>query len=266
MTILLCIAVFLATYLINATTISLFYHRGLAHDGLILHPRLRRFVATWGIWLTGLDPKAWVCMHRRHHAFSDTPDDPHSPVHYGFVGVLLGQLRSYEKTLVKLIRRDRAYSQRVNDLEFPISWVIRKRMWFLPYAVHLGVAVALSAVTGIWGLGAAYFLGMMSHPLEGWAVNSLGHAMGGRNFAIADNSRNNHFAAWLIMGEGYQNNHHAYPRSAKFSYRAPEVDLGYRLSLVLQRTGMLRVREATLIPAPADREAIDPGLESASPL
>ncbi|MFP6664267.1 MAG: acyl-CoA desaturase [Deltaproteobacteria bacterium] len=251
MTILLCISVFLITYLVNATMISLFYHRGLAHDALILHPRVERFVGRWGIWLTGIDPKAWVCMHRRHHVYSDQPDDPHSPVQFGLIGLLPGQLRSYERTLTRLLRQDRGYIASVADLDFPVSRVIQRGRWYLPYVVHLAIAVALSLVTGIWPLGAAYFVGLMSHPFEGWVVNALGHAVGGRNFDTDDNSRNNHFGAWLILGEGFQNNHHAYPDSARFSYRRSEIDPGYGLSLLLQRIGLVRIRRETLIPTPS---------------
>ncbi|MFP6664268.1 MAG: acyl-CoA desaturase [Deltaproteobacteria bacterium] len=250
MTILLCISVFLAAYLVNGAMISLFYHRGLAHNALVLHPRVKRFVGRWGVWLTGIDPKAWVCMHRRHHLYSDQPRDPHSPVNFGLLGLLPGQLRSYERTLARLVRHHRGYTASVEDLNFPVSAVLQRGGWYLPYVLHLVIAVALSVVTGIWALGIAYFMGLMSHPLEGWVVNGLGHAVGGRNFDTDDNSRNNHFGAWLILGEGFQNNHHAYPESARFSYRRSEIDLGYALSLVLQRTGMLRVRRETLIPAP----------------
>mgnify|MGYP002811522141 CR=1 FL=1 len=63
MYLLLCISVFLAAYLVNVTTISLFYHRGLAHGALRLGPRLSRFVATFRVWITGLDPVVWVCMN-----------------------------------------------------------------------------------------------------------------------------------------------------------------------------------------------------------
>lgn len=243
-----CLGVFLLAYLINTTTISVLYHRGLAHGAVRLTPRTRRFTATMGVWLTGLDPKGWVCMHRRHHEHSDTEHDPHSPVHYGLFGVLLGQLRSYERTLVGLARSEPAYTAVAADLDFPISWVNRKGVWFLPYLVHLTVALILGLAFDWWMLGACYWLGMMSHPIEGWIVNSLGHAVGGRNFDTPDNSRNNHLAAWLILGEGYQNNHHRYPASARFSYRRSELDLGYGVCLSLEALGALMIERETLVP------------------
>ncbi len=252
-----CAMVFLAAYLLNVVTITVLYHRGLAHGAVELSPALRRFVVHGGIWITGLDPKAWVCMHRRHHVFSDTVQDPHSPVHYGIFGVLLGQLESYERTLVALAKGNPAYSTHVVDLRFPTHWLNRYRIWYVPYVLHLTVAVVLGVTTGMWLLGFAYFVGMMSHPLQGWLVNAFGHAIGGRNFDTPDNSRNNTLAAWLIFGEGYQNNHHAHPRSACFGYHRREVDLGYLVCRALHGLRLLEIDHGNLIPSPD--ESLRPG-------
>jgi len=247
----ICISVFVVAYLINVTTITVFYHRGLAHRAVHLHPRLKRFVVRWGNWLTGLDPKGWVCMHRLHHAHSDTDDDPHSPMSAGFFKLMYTQLVAYERILVGLARKQERYTSQVQDLDFDISWLNRNRVWWLPYVVHVAIGGAFAAFGGWWLLGAAYFFGMMSHPIQGWFVNAAGHYLGGRNFDTPDNSRNNHLAAWLIAGEGFQNNHHRYPSSAKFSYRWYEVDLGYGLCRVLQQLGLVRIHQQKLIPAPS---------------
>ncbi len=244
----LCIAVFVMAYVINTSTITVFYHRGFAHRAIVMKPWLERFVIRYGNWLTGLDPKGWVCMHRLHHAHSDDVGDPHSPVTAGFFRLLLTQLKAYKRILIGLHRRQEPYHSVVADLDFGISWLNRKRLWWLPYAVHFGVAVAFAGA-GFWLLGAAYFFGLMSHPIEGWLVNSFGHAVGGRNFDTADNSRNNNVVAWLIMGEGYQNNHHRYPSSAKFSYRWWEIDLGYGVCRVMSALGLIRIEARKLIPA-----------------
>jgi len=250
MYILACLGVFLAAYLVNAIMITIFYHRGLAHRAVTLRPWARALAIHGGIWCTGLDPKGWACMHRRHHAHSDTERDPHSPVHLGMWGVLFGQLRSYERTLVGLVRGEKAYTRQVEDLDFPVHWLNRKRIWFLPYVVHAAIALAIAVPTGMWLLAAAYYVGIMSHPVEGWIVNTLGHAVGGRNFDTDDNSRNNHFAAWLIFGEGFQNNHHRYATSAKFSYQWWELDIGYGFCQLLEKLGALEIRRETLIPSP----------------
>jgi stearoyl-CoA desaturase (delta-9 desaturase) len=110
-------------------------------------------------------------------------------------------------------------------------------------------------LTGYWALGISYWLGMMSHPVQGWIINSFGHAVGGRNFDTPDNSRNNHLAAWLVLGEGFQNNHHRFPASAKFSFRRGEVDMGYWICRILDKFGILEIQRAGLIPSASDFNA-----------
>jgi stearoyl-CoA desaturase (delta-9 desaturase) len=245
----LCALVFAAAYLLNIVTITVGYHRGLAHGAVRLHPGLRATVVHLGSWVTGLDPKAWVVMHRMHHAHSDTAEDPHSPANVGILGIGLEQLRSYERVLGGLMKNRPRYTKHAKDLDFEVHWLNRRGLWFLPYLLHALTGLLLAA-SGLWLLGLAYFFGMMSHPIQGGLVNSLGHAIGGRNFDTKDNSRNNLLVAWLVFGEGLQNNHHRFPKSAKFSYRSWEPDAGFLACLALETLGLLSVDYGHLIPVP----------------
>ncbi|HEU0093550.1 MAG TPA: fatty acid desaturase [Vicinamibacteria bacterium] len=243
------LAVFLAAYSLHLGYITVFYHRALAHRAVRLHPATLRFVLATGNWVTGLDPKAWSCMHRMHHAFSDGPDDPHSPAQAGVLGVLVAQLRAYERTLYGLLGRHPDYLRHVPDLDFPVHWLNRHGLWWLPYALHTAAAVFLGYAAG-WGFGLAYFAGLMSHPIEGWVINALGHAVGPRNFETPDDSRNPWLAALLIGGEGLQNNHHRFPGSARFSYRWWEPDAGFMLCRALEKAGALTIDRGRLLPRP----------------
>lgn len=249
MHILVCIVTFMATYLISLTYVSVFYHRGFAHGAVKLRPWLERFSIRSGPWVTGIDPVGWACMHRLHHQYSDTAQDPHSPVNSGPWRVLLTQLQSYKRVLVRLIKKDVRYTSIVSDLPYEVGALSRSKMWKLPYLVHAIIAVILSNIGYGPLLGAAYFFGITSHPFQGWMVNSIGHLIGTRNFNIEDNSQNNTVVAILALGEGYQNNHHRYPASAKFSYRSVEVDLGYGICRIMHTLGLLTINKEKLIPA-----------------
>jgi len=244
---LLCALVFFGAYLMNITYITVFYHRGLTHGAVKLRPWTRKFVALTGNWITGLDPKGWSCMHRLHHLYSDTPKDPHSPVYQGVFPLLLGQLHSYNRILVGLLKKEEPYTSAVKDLDFDVSWLNRKRLWALPYVLHVSIMLILGFM-GYWLLGYAYFAGIMSHPIQGWMVNALAHRFGYRNFNTDDNSRNNTLVAWLVMGEGYQNNHHQYPQSSKFSVKWFELDMGYALCYLTKWLGMIEMRPAAVVP------------------
>ena len=255
MYLLICAAVFATAYLLNITWISVFYHRALAHRAIELGPRMRRFVIATGPWITGMDPKAWVCMHRLHHQHSDTVRDPHSPRNAGIFGVLLAQYRAYIAIQRALAKGDPALSRRVRDLDFETpAWMYNPLLALLPYAVHASLAAAFAALTGYWVLAAAFWLGMMSHPIQGWLVNAFAHAVGHRNFPTRDNSRNTWILGLLIAGEGLQNNHHAFPASAKFSFRWWEVDPGWGIVRTLDTVGLVSVRTDKLIPTPAQWE------------
>lgn len=251
MYLLACAAVFTAAYLLNITWISVFYHRALAHKAIDLSPRMRRFVVSAGPWITGMDPKAWVAMHRLHHIHSDTDRDPHSPATVGIFGVLLKQLQSYTAIQRAIVRKDPAILRRVRDLDFDSpAWMYNRTTALLPYVVHASIAVAFATITGWWLLGAAFWLGMMSHPIQGWLINSFGHAVGPRNFDLDDDSRNPWILGLLIAGEGFQNNHHAFPASAKFSFRWWEIDPGWGIVRGLDLVGLASIRHDKLIPTP----------------
>ena len=245
---LVCALVLLAAYLLNSMYMTVFYHRGLCHGAVTLRPAFRRFVVATGNWVTSLDPKGWVCMHRMHHAYSDTDADPHSPMNGGILSVFRAQHKSYERTLAGLHRGNTRYTAHVEDLDFPVHWLNTKRLWLLPLAIHFTIGLLFATLGRMPLLGACYFMGLMCHPIQGWLVNSFGHARGGRNFDTPDNSRNNRWVAWLIVGEGLQNNHHAHPASAKFSYAPGEHDDGYLLCRLCEKLGLLTIQQATLIP------------------
>ena len=232
---------FLAGYFLNIFYITVLYHRGLAHGSVVLNPWMRKWAVATGSWVTGVDPKAWACMHRLHHRHSDTKEDPHSPSNEGVFGVMLGQLHSYERIMVGLIKKYPEFTEVVKDLNFPVNWVNRKKIWWLPYLVHVMIAFALGTAFHSGLLGAAYWLGIMSHPFQGWLVNAFAHRYGYRNHSTDDQSVNNTWVAWLVMGEGYQNNHHARPDSAQFSERWFEFDGGYWMCLLAAQMRLLKI-------------------------
>ena len=241
-TILIASVVFLVTSLISIFYITVLYHRGLAHGSIVLSPAANWLIANTGIWMTGIDPKAWVCMHRAHLMHSDTDLDPHSPIRFGILGVGLGQLKSYKETLRGLIKKNPQFSSLVKDIEFNVNQLNRTRKWILPYLLHMVIGFLIGVLTGSPLIGAAYYFGIMSHPVHGWLVNSLAHKYGYRNFETKDHSTNNTIVSWLVAGEGLQNNHHARPKSANFAKKRGEVDFGFTLCRMASGVGLVQIK------------------------
>ncbi len=226
---------FFVGYLLNMFYVSVFYHRGLAHKALELSAPLRKFIYQTGFWITGIDAKAWVCMHRMHHSFSDTEKDPHTPHKcQNFWQMFRVQLQSYHQTIHGLIHQDEEYTRMVKDIDFEVHHFVRKKMSYMPYVIQTLIGVAIGLVFSSPMIAFFYFVGIVSHPVQGGLVNYFGHKLGYRNYEINDDSKNNIIVALLTMGEGYQNNHHYSPSSAKFGVKWYEVDFGYLLCLLAQ--------------------------------
>ncbi|MCP4501647.1 MAG: hypothetical protein GY822_16940 [Deltaproteobacteria bacterium] len=149
------------------------------------------------------------------------------------------------------MRDDEKVRDFTDGLDFELSWLNRHRLWWLPYATHAVIALSIAYSFDAWLLAGAYFFGMLSHPLQGGLVNAIGHAVGGRNFETDEESPNNLIAAMLVASEGFQNNHQAFPASAKFSYQPWEVDFRFGACVAMKTFGFLTIETKTLIPAPS---------------
>jgi stearoyl-CoA desaturase (Delta-9 desaturase) len=218
-----------------ATTVYL--HRVLAHRSLTVRPPVA-FVFRVILWITtGISPRAWVAVHRKHHAFSDTPQDPHSPVVLGFWAVQLGNVKLYRNT----IRDGVTVTKYSRDL--PPDRLDRALFDRAVLGLAIGVILLVVVLGPLGGLLAAgihtlAYLGISA------AVNAVGHTYGNRPY---DNlATNNQWLAWISGGEGLHNNHHAAPTSARFSLARGQTDPGWWLVRLLLRTKQAEVRHEDL--------------------
>jgi stearoyl-CoA desaturase (delta-9 desaturase) len=210
----LVVAAILIQVAVFGTTIYL--HRAATHRALTLHPGVA-WLFRMTLWLTtGISTKEWVAVHRKHHAFTDEEGDPHSPLLKGFWAVQLGNVYYY----VKESKNPDVIERYARDIKE--DWWDRT---FFQYGIlGLGTGtIGLCAIMGVgWGLLAAGIHATMYVFVLSSSINGLCHKVGYRNF---DNTATNlQSIAFLTGGEGLHNNHHAYPRSPKFSFRPTEFD------------------------------------------
>lgn len=222
---------------VTMMAVTLYLHRDQAHRALDLHPALRHFFRFW-IWCTsGMLTKEWVAVHRKHHAYCETPDDPHSPQIYGLKKVLLegAELYRAEKgnkaTLEKFGRGA------------PDDWIERNVYLRYPWGGIVLTVVVDLLLFGIPGI-TIIAIQMVSMPLfAAGVINGLGHHTGYRNFECDDAATN--LLPWgvLVGGEELHNNHHAFPTSAKFSVRSWEFDIGWAYICILRALGLAKVKK-----------------------
>jgi stearoyl-CoA desaturase (delta-9 desaturase) len=211
---------------------TIFLHRTATHRALTMHPALE-FAFKFALWLTtGLSTKEWVAVHRKHHAFTDQEGDPHSPKLEGFWAVQLGNVYYY----MREVKNPATVERYARDIEE--GWWDKNV--FNRGLVGLAVGTALLCVVfGIgWGLLAAGVHAVMYVFVLSSSINGLCHHVGYRNF---DNTATNiQTIALLTGGEGLHNNHHGYPRSPKFSFRASEFDPAWPVIRLLIAVGLAK--------------------------
>jgi stearoyl-CoA desaturase (Delta-9 desaturase) len=225
--------------------VSVGFHRMLAHRAFHAKPVTRGVLLVAGTMALEGAPADWAATHIRHHAKADREGDPHSPLE-GFWHAHVGWLvRS------RFVRSGHAHERLMADPV--VAWVTRTWVAWgvvslaLPAAigwlVHGTLAGAIDCL--VWGGLVRIFL--LHHTT--WAVNSLGHMFGSRPFRTTDLSTNNFLVALLGWGEGWHNNHHAFPRSAYMGLRWWQVDPGGWVVRLLRLLGQV---EHVWRPSPAD--------------
>ena len=217
---------------ITIAAVTLYLHRCQAHCAIVLHPLVAHFFRLW-LWLTtGMVTKEWVAIHRKHHAKTETDDDPHSPHTRGIKTVFWQGAELY---------RDEA-----NNAETlanyshgtPDDWLeqhLYSRFSALGVSIMLIINFVLFGFVGI----SIWAVQMIWIPLfAAGVINGIGHYWGYRNFETEDGATNIVNLGLLIGGEELHNNHHAYPSSAKFSSKWWEFDVGW---LYIQTLALLRL-------------------------
>jgi stearoyl-CoA desaturase (delta-9 desaturase) len=195
---------------------SIYLHRALAHRSLSLRPMVAVLFRAVLWLLTGQSQQQWVAVHRKHHTFADREGDPHSPLLLGFWKVQLGNVYYY----VREARNPDTVRRFAPDLA-PDRW---ERYVFSHGWIGLGLGTAFLGLALGWWQGVLAMLGhgilymFVLAPL----INGLGHWRGAQNFG--NTAYNSRVLAWLTGGESLHNNHHAFPRSPKFSLRRSELD------------------------------------------
>ena len=228
----LAVALFL-WWISGSLGIGMGYHRLLTHRGYACPKWLEYFLTLCATLALEGGPIFWVGVHRIHHQLTDRPGDPHSPIdgkwwaHMGWI--LMGKSMHHDTTTL---------ARYVPDLAKDKFHVWITKYHYVPIIV---LGLVLLAIGGLpflmWGIFLRTTLGLHAT----WMVNSVTHTWGSRRFATRDLSTNNWVVGSLFTwGEGFHNNHHAHPVSARHGLAWYEIDINWYGIWALQKLGLAR--------------------------
>jgi len=216
---------------------TLYLHRTVSHRAVTMTPGLA-FASRALIWLsTGIRPREWAAVHRRHHAYTDILGDPHSPVLEGYWKVQLYNVGLYKKaahdaeTLKKYSRDIKV--DKWDKVLFDRGFI----------GLGLGYCIFWALFGWKWALLAAG-VHVVTYLLLNSAINAIGHRFGRRPYPGV--ATNNQWLAVLTWGEALHSNHHAAPTSARFAFTSREFDHGWLVINFLKKLGWLEVRHAEI--------------------
>ena len=224
----IAVVVFALSYLIRMFAITAFYHRYFAHRAFRTSRPVQFFFAMIGASATQRGPLWWAAHHRLHHKHSDRHGDPHSPrkgLFWSHMGWFLS--RSHFATEWQQIPDWKPYP----ELRWLDRFDIAVPILYAAGLFSLGVLLQQYApglnTSGwqllVWG----YFISTVVLIHATLTINSLAHTFGTRRYQTHDDSRNNLWLALLTLGEGWHNNHHHYPGSARQGFYWWEIDVSY---------------------------------------
>lgn len=222
--------------------IGVAYHRLLTHRGFRTPKWIEYFVTACGTMALEGGPIFWVATHRVHHQNSDQEGDPHTPVdgtfwsHAGWI--LSGRAMHSETALLGRYAPDLTRDKNHVWLS-KYHWLPLTLTGFAQIAVGAALAKPGHALAGgltmvLWGTFLRVVVGLHAT----WFVNSATHLYGKRRFETRDDSRNNWWVAILTGGEGWHNNHHAHPVSARHGLAWFEFDINYYCIWLLEKAGL----------------------------
>jgi stearoyl-CoA desaturase (delta-9 desaturase) len=241
------VVLFLVLYLASGLGNSVGFHRLFTHKSFETTRWLRGTFAILGSLAMQGPVTQWVTDHRKHHALSDQDGDPHSP-HAGHEDGVLGTIKGFAHAHVgwlftlKGMERGWQYGRDLYEDRL-IRWI--DRLYLLWVVVTFGLPFLVGYLVGgtSWavGLEALVWGGLVrvfAYQHATFSVNSICHMFGRRSYRSRDESRNNWVVAMLTMGEGWHNNHHAFPSSARHGIDRLQLDVSWWTIRALERLGL----------------------------
>ena len=243
------VALLVSLYVLCAFGTTIGFHRYFTHKGFEARLPVKLTLGILGCMTMQGPIIQWVTDHRKHHALSDQPGDPHSP-HAGFDDGFWGRVRGFSHAHVGWMfsnlgmEQGRVYGKDLYE-DRVIVWL--DRLYLLWVVLSLGIPFLIGYLVGggswVLGLEALVWGGLFRiflYQHATFSVNSICHMFGRQHYRTRDEARNNWVIALLVFGEGWHNNHHAFPASARHGLGRLQLDVSWWVIRALERVRLVR--------------------------
>ena len=242
----LYLGMMLGGFVLTGLGITVGFHRLLTHKSFETYGWVRALWMAMGALAIEGSPLMWCAVHRKHHSHSDKPGDPHSPHLHG-TGVwnaFKGFVHAHTGWLFQPYWSDPQLKKYVPDL-LADRWLVQvDRVYFLWVLASLGIPTLIGGLATMTWMGAllGFIWGglaraFVTHHVT-WSINSVCHVFGRRDYESGDDSRNNLLFGIVGHGEGWHNNHHAFPSSARHGLKWWQFDLSWLIIRSMQLVGL----------------------------
>ena len=234
------VAIFFVFYVIKGMGVTTGFHRLLAHRSYKTNRFVQFLLALAGSMAVQGGPLWWVAHHREHHAETDTDLDIHSPVTKGMWQAHMGWMMTDEAFNEKGTNsRDLHKFPEIKFLQRYYVWILVAQIVFLfGLGAGLNALYPQLATSGLQFVVWGFFISTVFTWHVTFMVNSVCHRWGAQPYDTGDASTNNVFIGILAFGEGWHNNHHHYPNSARHGLRWWQADVTYMLIRALEIVGL----------------------------
>jgi len=237
----IAVTVAILLYAVRMFGITGIYHRYFSHRAFRTSRVMQFVFALIGASAVQRGPLWWAANHRVHHMYSDQPEDVHSPIQQGFWWSHMGWFLSYQQLAIKLNRiQDFAKYPELRFLDrFEVVVPLVLAINLFGFGQWVGHAYPTLGTDGwqmlVWG----FVISTVALYHGTFTITSLSHRFGRRRFETSDDSRNSMILALITFGEGWHNNHHYYPSSARQGFKWWEIDITYYLLKGLECCGII---------------------------
>ena len=222
---------------------SFFLHRYAAHQVFTMSKTMERisFILTWFFQGSSyLSAYGYGIMHRMHHAYTDTEKDPHSPSHDPNLFAMMWKTKTiYQDINEQTITIDKKFTKNVpqwKSFDAFASSRFSRLLWISFYIFFFAYFT-----TDLWQW-VLLPIALLMAPIHGVIINWFGHIYGYVNYKMSNTSKNLFHFDFLMMGEGYHNNHHKHASSANFGVKWHEIDITYLIIKLLDSLGCIKLK------------------------